>query len=551
VTEPGPPARGPLPDSTPPPALHPVLPLPARPDAAAAALEIDGESITYARLLAAVAHALAHLRARGVAPGERVALQADKSLPYVACHLACLRLGAVCLPLNPEAAPDEVAHALADSDARLHLFGDAQAGAVAPDASGGSGAGAGTGAWDPPDLPRPAAHDIAALLYTSGTTGRPKGVPVTHAALRANTLALHAAWRWSADDVLVHALPLFHVHGLFVALHGALAAGARTILLERFDAALTLACLAARRATLFMGVPTMYHRLASLPEPDGPPPDLSALRLAVSGSAPLRVGTAAAAGRRLGVPLLVRYGLTEALMVTSERPDQRGPRPPGGVGRPLPGVAVRVVAPAERGGDGGAGDEADGPRVLPAGEEGEVEVSGPSVFGGYWRRPEATATVLRDGWFATGDLGVLAPDGTLRLLGRTRELILSGGFNVYPAEVEAVLDAHPDVAESAVFGLPDADLGERVAAAIVTARSAATDELGARLEAHCRARLAPSKCPRRFLVVASLPRNALGKLQRQALADAFAEPHRECSRPRTAREAPSDRPFPPVTKRRA
>jgi malonyl-CoA/methylmalonyl-CoA synthetase len=517
VTEPGPALQPALQ-----PALHPVLPLPARPDGAATALEVDGETISYARLLGATACALSHLRARGVSPGERVALRADKDLPFVACHLACLRLGAVTLPLDPAATADEIAHALADSGASLHLFGDAQAGAVAPDASGGSAAGAGTGAWDPPDLPRPAAHDVAAQLYTSGTTGRPKGVPVTHGALRANTAALHAAWRWSAADVLVHALPLFHVHGLFVALHGALAAGARTILLERFDAAGTLACLAARRATLFMGVPTMYHRLASLPQPDGPLPDLSALRLAVSGSAPLRAETAAAAGRRLGVPLLVRYGLTEALLVTSERPDQPGPRPPGGVGRPLPGVAVRIVAPADRGDAGGAGDESDGPRVLPAGEEGEVEVSGPSVFGGYWRRPEATAAVLRGGWFATGDLGVLAPDGTLRLLGRTRELILSGGFNVYPAEVEAVLDAHPDVAESAVFGLPDADLGERVAAAVVIARGAVADGLEARLEAHCRERLAAYKCPRRFRIVASLPRNALGKLQRRALADASA-----------------------------
>jgi malonyl-CoA/methylmalonyl-CoA synthetase len=307
------------------------------------------------------------------------------------------------------------------------------------------------------------------------------------------------------------------VHGLFVALHGALAAGARTLLLDRFDAAEVLACLAARRATLFMGVPTMYHRLVSLPPAaPGHAPDLSALRLLVCGSAPLGEETAAAVARRFGRRVLVRYGLSEALMVTSERPDETHARPPGGVGRPLPGVSVRIVA---RGDSGRV-------RVMPPGEHGEVEARGPSVFAGYWRQPEATAAVLRDGWLSTGDLGALEPDGTLRLLGRSRELILCGGFNVYPAEVEAVLDAHPDVLESAVFGLPDADLGERVAAAVVPAPGVDAQGLADRLLAHCRERLAAYKCPRRIAAVRSLPRNALGKLQRAALAalPAFALP---------------------------
>ncbi len=458
---------------------------PAWPQASGAgdrpALHAGDETWTHDRLADEAGWAAADLHARGLGPGDVLLWPAQRTPQAVALHLGALRLGAISAPFNPRATPDELRHLQADSGARL---------VVEP-------------GWTPREPPPPAAppddERDALLLYTSGTTGAPKGVPLTHGALRANLAALHGAWGWSAADVLVHALPLFHVHGLVVALHGALFAGAACALLECFEAGAVLQELARRRATLFMGVPTMYHRLAALP-PGGP--DSAGVRLWTCGSAPLRETDRAAFRARFAAEPLERYGLSECLMLASQ--PLHAARRPGTVGRALPGVSLRSVDQRTR-------------APLSAGQVGEVEARGPSVFRGYWRAPARTAEVLgADGWLRTGDLGRLDADGTLTLVGRCKDLIISGGFNVYPLEVEGALAGHPDVAECAVFGLPDDDLGEAVAAAVVPAPGRAPAE--ASLREHARARLAPHKVPRRWLLLPELPRTALGKVNRAALA---------------------------------
>jgi malonyl-CoA/methylmalonyl-CoA synthetase len=502
-------------------------------------LEHRGRTLTVAELETLVGRAVAGLAARGCRRGDRVALVLEKGLPFVALHLACLRAGLVSTPCNPAATADELAHIVRDAAPRLQLR-DADAAELLADATP---SGASPAVAPPPGDQR--ADELAMLLYTSGTTGRPKGVPLTHGSLAANVAALHALWEWSDRDVLVHALPLFHVHGLIVALHGALHAGATTLLLDGFDAPAVAATLAVRRATLFMGVPTMYHRLAQLPRgsetPSAPdraradadriPDALPGMRLFVCGSAPLRLDTMAAFRARWGHDILQRYGMTEALMITSQ--PLRGDRRPLSVGRALPGTELRVVDRITR-------------APLHAGEIGEVLVRGPSVFAGYWRgaadasraattapprgpamanaaarddattpMPHAASPLDADGWLATGDLGSLDADGFLFLAGRARELIICGGFNIYPKEVERVLDGHPDVAESAVFGLPDDDLGEIVAAAVAPMPGRAPT-VAALLE-HCRAQLAPTKCPRVLALLDALPRNGMGKVQKQLL----------------------------------
>jgi len=445
------------------------------------ALSCGGHTFTHGELAARAAAAAGWLAARGVRAGDRVLLPARKDAAFVALHLGALRLGALSTPFNPAATPAELAHLRSDSDARLLADLPAPPDGTAPPPA-------------PPDPARP-----ALLLYTSGTTGRPKGVVHTHGSLAANLADLHAAWGWSERDELLHALPLFHVHGLLVALHGALFAGAACTLLERFEAQAVLDEIARRRATLFMGVPTMIHRLAALPPGSA---DVSSVRLWLCGSAPLRAADRQAFRKRYGAELLERYGMTETLILASQ--PLRGERRAGSVGRALPGVQLRIV------------DRASG-RTLPPGAEGEVQARGPSLCAGYWRAPEATAALLTsDGWLATGDLGRLDADGTLTLVGRCKDLILSGGFNVYPLEVEGALAGHADVVECAVFGVPDDDLGEAVAAAVVPAAGRSPEPEA--LVAHCRARLAPHKVPRRWLLLPELPRTALGKVNRAALA---------------------------------
>jgi malonyl-CoA/methylmalonyl-CoA synthetase len=326
--------------------------------------------------------------------------------------------------------------------------------------------------------------DPALLVYTSGTTGTPKGAVLRHANLLASAEAVALAWRWTPDDRLVLALPLFHMHGLGVGLNGTLTAGASAVLLPRFDPAGVLAAIRAG-GTMFFGVPTMWHRLVAADGSEA----LARLRLGVSGSAPLAPDLHAAIAARAGQPPLERYGMTETVMLVSN--PYEGERRAGSVGFPLPGVDLRLAA------------------------DGEIEVHGPNVFSGYWRRPEATAESFRRDWFRTGDLGAVDPDGYVRIVGRAKELIISGGYNVYPREVEEVLLAHPAVVDAAVVGAPDPEWGERVCAFVVT-REDVTD---AALDAWSAERLAPYKRPRRWERATEVPRNALGKIVRHELAD--------------------------------
>jgi malonyl-CoA/methylmalonyl-CoA synthetase len=345
-------------------------------------------------------------------------------------------------------------------------------------------------------LPRQA-DDPAAILYTSGTTGRSKGALLSHGNLLSNAQTLLQVWGWQRErDVLLHALPVFHVHGLFVALHCALLGGSRLLWLNRFDAARCAELLP--EATVFMGVPTLYTRLLAKPR-FGPAAGM-ALRLFISGSAPLQAETFDAFEARTGQRILERYGMSETGMLSSN--PLQGERRRASVGQALPGVQLRIAEPD-------------------AGGVGAVEVRGPNVFAGYWRRPELNAQEFSaDGFFRTGDLGRLDADGYLHLVGRAKDLIISGGLNVYPAEVELALDALPSVAESAVIGLPHADLGEAVTALVVARPGAAPEE--ASLIAALRQQLAAFKCPKRLLLVDALPRNAMGKVQKKQLREQHA-----------------------------
>ena len=442
----------------------------------------QGAVTTYAELDRRTASTAAALVAAGVRPGDRVAVQVAKSVRAVVLHVACLRAGAVHLPLNPSATDDEVAHILADADPVL----------VVRDGSLPVAAGSGEGFED---VPR-GAGDPAALLYTSGTTGRPKGALLSHGNLEHNARALVDAWAFTQADTVLHVLPLHHTHGLFVALHCALASGSATLLCERFDPVETVEALPG--CTVLMGVPTHYVRLLAQPGFDAAA--TSGLRLMTSGSAPLPASTHAAVREVTGHEVLERYGMTETSILTSN--PLRGERRPGTVGLALPGVEVRVA------------DDAEMP-VAP-GAVGAIQVRGPNVFAGYWRRPELLATEFTaDGWFRTGDLGSMSPDGYLAIVGRSKDVVISAGLNVYPKEVEGVLDSLPEVAESAVVGLPDDDLGEMVVAVLVPTDGAGLDVDAVR--AACRERLAGYKVPKRFVVAGELPRNAMGKVEKARL----------------------------------
>jgi malonyl-CoA/methylmalonyl-CoA synthetase len=433
------------------------------------------------------------LVAAGVAPGDRVAAQLQKSPGVLALYLGCLRSGAVFLPMNTAYTPAEVDYLLADSSPAVALVGDEGAATLAALAEGQPAEFA--------DVER-APRDLAAILYTSGTTGRPKGAMLTHGNLVSNAVTLASAWGFGGSDVLVHALPTYHAHGLFVAVNCVLASGCSMVFLPRFDPDAVLDALPA--ATVFMGVPTMYVRLLASPRLDRA--RCERMRLFVSGSAPLSAATHAEFAARTGQQILERYGMTETVMLTSN--PLHGARKPGTVGPPLPGVSVRVVPRA------GAGD-ADG--------VGGVEVRGPNVFAGYWGKPELTAMEMTaDGWFRTGDLGRFDDDGYLELVGRSKDLVISGGLNVYPKEVEAVLDGLDGVVESAVIGVPDADLGEAVVAVVVPVGGAPIDE--ASLRAAARAELAGFKCPKRFHLVEELPRNTMGKVEKNVLRERFGGP---------------------------
>jgi malonyl-CoA/methylmalonyl-CoA synthetase len=452
-------------------------------------VDSSGAALTAAGLDERSAAAAGRLGAAGVRSGDRVVVSAGPSLDHVVAYVGVLRSGAVAVPLNGAYRQPEVAQVVADAQVSVAITDDAGRGrwitaavpgtvVTPPDLSGLPPAGPAPGGLD-----AATGDDAALLAYTSGTTGAPKGALLSHANLLASAEAVCLAWRWTPDDRLVLALPLFHMHGLGVGLHGTLTAGATAVLLDRFDPGAVLDAVDAG-GSLFFGVPTMWHRLASQPGAEV----LSRLRLGVSGSAPLPPDLHAAVAALAGRPPLERYGMTETAMLVSN--PYQGERRAGSVGFPLPGVEVQLTA-------------------------GEIEVRGPNVFAGYWRRPDATAEAFRDGWFRTGDLGEVDPDGYLRIVGRAKELIISGGYNVYPREVEEVLRAHPGVVDVAVVGAPDAEWGERVCAFVVAGDDVADGDLAA----WCGDRLAPYKQPRRWERIDEVPRNALGKVVRHVLAD--------------------------------
>jgi malonyl-CoA/methylmalonyl-CoA synthetase len=343
------------------------------------------------------------------------------------------------------------------------------------------------------------------MIYTSGTTGRPKGAELTHGNVTSNLASLHEAWGWREDDLLLHVLPIFHVHGLVVAMHGSLHAGATMLMPSRFDPARTLALLEERRCTVFMAVPTIHRRLVDAP--NARTVNLGHMRLLTSGSDRLPDDLFAQFREIFGHTLLERYGMSETIMNLSN--PLAGERRVGSVGLPLPGVEVRIVDPASE-------------EPLADNEVGEVQVRGPNVCKGYWRQPEKSAAAFTpDGWLRTGDLGLREPDGYFTLKGRSKDLIISGGYNVYPPEVELVLAEHPAVEASAVIGCPDNEWGETVTAVVVLRKDATISEQA--LIAYCRSQLVNYKSPRRIVISESLPRNALGKVQKMELRKLFCE----------------------------
>jgi len=478
---------------------------------------LDGETITYAGLFersARLAHALGAL---GVKRGDRVAVQVEKSPEALLLFLACVRTGAVFLPLNTAYTLTELEYFVGDAEPALVVVsperleaaatlclrvGVGRAVSLSADGRSGGLIEAAAGERDAFDDVAVEESDLAAILYTSGTTGRSKGAMLSHGNLASNALTLKDAWRFTADDVLLHALPVYHTHGLFVATNTVLAAGASMIFLPGFDLQRVVDLLP--QASVFMGVPTYYTRLLSTPALNR---DLvKGVRLFVSGSAPLLAEAHAEFAARTGQAILERYGMTETNMITSNPYD--GARVPGSVGPPLPGVQVRIADP-------------ESGRLLPQGEIGVIEVKGPNVFQGYWRMPEKTAAEFRaDGFFITGDLGVIDAAGYVSIVGRGKDLIITGGFNVYPKEVESELDALDGVGESAVIGLPHRDFGEGVTAVVTSRSGASLDE--AALIAALKTRLAAFKVPKRVLVVDELPRNAMGKVQKALLRERYA-----------------------------
>lgn len=463
----------------------------------------DGAALTYRDIDRRSGQFATALRARGATPGERVVVQIGKSTDAVALYLACLRLGVVYVPLNTAYTEREVQAFLDDAEPVVFVHEDGKATGDADAAVTMNELAHAADEAEPwMGVETRLADDLAAMLYTSGTTGRSKGAMLTHANLTSNALSLHAIWRFTPGDVLLHILPIYHVHGLFVALHTAMLNASTVLFCERFQPDRVVELLP--EATVMMGVPTHYARL--LDHPDFTAATCENIRLFTSGSAPMTEQLHDALRERTGHAILERYGMTETGMITSNPYD--GDRVAGTVGFPLPAVHIRVVDAA--GAECGPGDV------------GVVEVQGPNVFAGYWRLPEKTAEEHHDGWFVTGDVGSVDHEGRLTLEGRAGDMIISGGLNVYPREVELVLDSLTEVKESAVIGLADTDMGERVVAVVVleddgAAEGALPDDLADRLSVALRSALAPFKIPRSFAVVRELPRNTMGKVQKTAL----------------------------------
>ena len=486
------------------------------PDADSIAIETDiGLLYTWRDLDRATAMIANLLRSLSLPEGSRVAVQVEKSVEALMLYLATLRAGYVFLPLNTAYQSAEIEYFLGDATPAVvvctgknfgwvakiafkagarHVFtlNDDRTGSLLERAAHHS---------DVHEIAAKQPDDLAAILYTSGTTGRSKGAMLTHGNLLSNARVLKSYWGWRPGDVLIHALPIFHVHGLFVASHGAMLNGSKMIWLARFDPTLVIDKMA--QATVFMGVPTLYVRM--LAEPGLSQQVARHMRLFISGSAPLLVETFNEWKERTGHTILERYGMSETIMLTSNPYDpQQGGRRGGTVGFPLPGVELRV-----RGDDG---------QELAAGEIGNIQVRGPNVFKGYWKMPEKTREEFTDdGWFKTGDVGKIDERGYVTIVGRSKDLIISGGYNVYPAEIEAYINEMPGVAESALVGVPHPDFGEVGIAVVIPKPGASID--GDQVIAQLKSQLANFKIPKRCFIVDQLPRNTMGKVQKNILRE--------------------------------
>ncbi len=477
----------------------------------------DGVVTTYRDLADGSARMAGVLMALGVQPGDRVAAQVDKSPETILLYLGCVRAGAIFLPLNTAYTPNEIEYFLTDAEPRIFVCEPRSREKLEPVAAKAGvakvltlgvirdGSLGDLFAAAPPkfvDVAR-GPDDLAAILYTSGTTGRSKGAMLTHGNLASNALTLVDFWKFTSNDVLIHALPIYHTHGLFVATNTLLLAGGTMLFLPKLDADAILRLMP--RATTMMGVPTFYTRLLAHP---GLTQEVTKnIRLFISGSAPLLAETHREWMARTGHAILERYGMTETNMNTSN--PYGGDRAPGAVGFPLPGVSLRITDPETA-------------TPIAQGYIGMIEVKGPNVFKGYWRMPEKTATEFRpDGFFITGDLGKIDERGYVHIVGRGKDLVISGGFNVYPKEVEDEIDAIPGVIESAVIGVPHADFGEGVTAVVVRDRVSALDEKG--VQSALEGRLAKFKQPKRVIFVDDLPRNTMGKVQKNVLRDTYAK----------------------------
>ncbi len=476
----------------------------------------SGRVYSYGELEQATARLANFFTGMGLVRGDRLAVQVEKSVQAYFLYLAVVRAGLVYLPLNPAYQRGELEFFLADARPRLVVCSperlplaqelaaqvDAKQVLTLDETGGGTLTEVAQNAAPQFATAPCEASDLAVILYTSGTTGRSKGAMISHGNLAANALALSRAWQFSAQDVLLHALPLFHIHGLFLSSHCALITGAKMLFLDKFDAERVLAALP--RASVFMGVPTYYTRLLALPAFDAHA--CRSIRLFVSGSAPLLSETFNAFRERTGHTIVERYGMTETGVNTSN--PLAGERIAGSVGLPLEGTAVRVVD--------------DDNRALPAGEVGHIQVKGANVFAGYWRLAEKNQTEFTaDGYFKTGDMGRLDAQGYLFIIGRSKDLVISGGLNVYPKEIESLIDAIPGVVESAVIGLTHADFGEAVTAVVVRREDAGQlDE--STVVARLKTQLANYKVPKRVFFVDDLPRNAMGKVQKNLLREQYA-----------------------------
>ncbi|MDN3519979.1 malonate--CoA ligase [Halomonas ramblicola] len=480
----------------------------------------QGRGYSHAEALATTARLAGALVELGVTPGDRVAVQVDKSPEAILLYLATLRAGGVYLPLNTGYTGDEIRYFLGDAEPALFVCrpGDAEdARSIAADTgcpqvatlgtvADGSLMEAAEKATPRDDIVERDDNDLAAILYTSGTTGRSKGAMLTHRNLGSNAATLAEAWHFSEGDRLIHALPIFHTHGLFVACNVTLMAGSSMLFLPKFDADVIFEELP--RGTVLMGVPTFYTRLVA--DARLTPKVTANMRLFVSGSAPLTAETHREFEQKTGHAILERYGMTETNMNISNPYD--GERRAGTVGMPLPGVEYRIT-------------DRETHEPVPKGEIGMLEIRGPNVFVGYWRMPEKTREeLLEDGFFVTGDLAMVDERGYVHIVGRDKDLVISGGYNVYPKEVEQVIDELEGVHESAVIGLPHPDLGEGVTAVVVPEPGASLDE--ARVLDHLQGQLARYKQPKRVFFADSLPRNTMGKVQKNQLREQYQDTYR-------------------------